>query len=441
MDDALSFSSEEVLPFDADLKFEVGNLVSLPGLDLSRAKVSLSKSKDGLKAEVTGRNAGDRDVSWKTQFERRELELVVEGELSGAFELEKHLFTDKGLSPLAGVVELSSTFSGAGRSPSGLISALTGEGEYELKTPSLSPLDPVGFSAGLSDLRDANQLDRLISGKLFAGSMPFTGAKGQLKIENGVVQFSKLPLSAEGATGHVATFAELSSGKVDISATLKLDAVKGLPTFEVALAGLPSALETTRDLTAVKSYIGVNVLQKGLDKLEELQREADRLFRDEMNFAREQVKQQLQREAIRKAKEEEERRKAEEERLRQEIAARELAEAEAKRLAEELEKRKIEEQARELQRELERQLAEEEAKRLAEEAKSRTRLEKHIRRVEDNQRTVPDPEPTTRLTAEPEPVPETAPETALTPDQPTDITPRVIRPQPSTGSDVPKSDR
>jgi hypothetical protein len=460
-DGALSFSSDDVLPFDVDLKLETNHLATFPGLDLKKARLSLAKAGEAVEVSVEGKNASDRDVSWNARFERRELELAVEGGLKAEFELEKHLLTDKGAAPLGGVIAVEADFTGAGRSPSGLLSALAGNGKYHLKTPSLAPLDPVGFSSGLAELDDANGLDRLIETRLFAGRMPFTGASGELTIENGVVRFSKIPLSAEGATGHVTVFGELGTGNIDISTMVQLDAVKGLPAFEVALAGAPAALETTRDLTAVKSYIGVNVLQKGLDKLEELQREADRLFRDEMNFAREQVKEQLQREADRKAREEEERRKADEERLRREIETRELAEAEARRLAEELEKRKIEEQAREMQRELERQLAEEEAKRLAEQAKSRTRLEKHIRRVEDNpnvrtvpkQEPVPEPapvpepepqsQPTTQLNVEPPPVPREAPEIDIEPSAPTIIAPQVFEPQPEPANvpQRPRTDR
>ena len=420
-----SFDRVESVAGDLDLELKIGKMSALPGVALTEADVRLSKAGKWLKLDVTGRNETNVPVEFSTQFERKELELDVSGTLKASVELAKQLQSVAGLTPLTGQVELSATFTGAGRSPSGLVSALFGKGEYELKTPTLSPLDPVSFGGGLLDLKEANDLDRLISSVLFKGKMPFAGAKGTFGIENGLIRFSKLPLVAEGATGHLSTFMELASGKIDVGAVLKLDALEGLPTFEVAYAGHPRALEETRDLTSLKSFIGVNVLQRGLDKLEELQREADRLFREETQYARGRVKEQLRREGVRRAAEEEERRRADEERLKREVAARKKAEEENQRLLLELERQKADAAARRLEEDVARKLAEEEARRLAEEAESRTRLEKHIRRVESS--APPKPRPSTVLTVEPPTSTKLAP-AVKTPSEPVKIVPKVKTP-------------
>ncbi|MDH3741760.1 MAG: hypothetical protein OER56_09195, partial [Hyphomicrobiales bacterium] len=425
---SVTFDRLESLPADLDIGFSVRRVSALPGVALDDADILLDKNQNLLKLKVAGRNSTRAPLELAVQFERKELELDVSGQINGSFALGEHLKLVSGSTPLTGEIELLAQFAGAGRSPSGLLSALIGKGTYEVKTPVLSPLDPVKFSSGLIALKEASELDRLITSDLFTGRMPFAGAKGTLGIENGVIRFSRLPLVAEGAQGHLKTYVELASGKIDIGATLKLDTLEGLPTFEVAYAGHPGALEETRDLTSLKSFVGVNVLQKGLDKLEELQREADRMFKEETKYARERVKEQLRRETVRRAQIAEERKKAEEQRLRKEIVARQKAEAEAKELAEELKRREAAEAARRLEEDLARKLAEEESRRLTEEAESRTRLEKHIRRVEGVFKKK-STNPSTQLTVEPPATTGSTPQAIKPQSKPIDITPQVVAPK------------
>ncbi|NNE21692.1 MAG: AsmA family protein [Rhizobiales bacterium] len=436
---SVSFDRLESLPADLDLGLSIDRVSALPGVTLNDADIMLDKNQNLLKLKVTGRNSTRAPLELSAQFERKELELDVSGQVSGSFALAEYLRGVDGARPLTGEIELLAQFAGAGRSPSGLLSALAGKGTYELKTPVLSPLDPVKFSSGLIALNEASELDRLITSDLFTGQMPFAGAKGTLGIENGVIRFSKLPLVAEGAQGHLKTYVELASGKIDIGATLKLDTLEGLPTFEVAYTGHPRALEESRDLTSLKSFVGVNVLQKGLDKLEELQREADRMFKEETKYARERVKEQLRREKVRRAHIADERKKAEEERLRKEIVARKKAEAAAQELAEELKRREAEEAARRREEDLARKLAEEESRRLTEEAESRTRLEKHIRRVEGVFKQEK-PSPSTQLTVEPPANTGSTPQAIKPESRPVDITPQAVAPKNNAGPE-PRIDR
>ncbi|MGI9462886.1 MAG: AsmA-like C-terminal region-containing protein, partial [Aestuariivirgaceae bacterium] len=269
---AASFDTNGGLPGDIDFKLKVGELSIMPGVELKDASVGLKQADDTIALAVDGIGDASAPFDAEVQFRRREVELEANGKISGGFELYNLLRSVDGHVPIAGQIDLSATLSGSGRSPSGLIAGLTGEGTYELKAPELSHVSPLKFASGLQDLNDANDLDRLVATVLFDGQMPFAGSEGKLVIDNGVVELAKIPVTAEGATGHLRTLFEFSSGQIDISARLQLDALEGLPAFEVAYSGHPRALERTRDLAALKSFIGVNVLQKGLDKLEELQR-------------------------------------------------------------------------------------------------------------------------------------------------------------------------
>ena len=65
--------------------------------------------------------------------------------------------------------------------------------------------------------------------------------------------------------------------------------VPGAPSFEIAWGGPIAALEASYDVSSLKSNISVGALSKGIDKLEELQREQDRILAEEQAFARDQA--------------------------------------------------------------------------------------------------------------------------------------------------------
>jgi hypothetical protein len=159
---------------------------------------------------------------------------------------------------------------------------------------------------------------------------------------------------------------DTTAGEGDVSAVLALPELPGAPSFEIAWGGPIAALQASYDVSSLKSNISVGALSKGIDKLEELQREQERILAEEQAYARDQaikVTERMLRRQAREAAAEEARRQAEERaRLEDERQARLIADAEARQKVDD-ERRRIEERQRqeEAQRQ-EKQLEEEKKK-------------------------------------------------------------------------------
>ncbi len=366
------------------LKAEIaaGRLSVLPQMNVQKAAVTLEDDGEQVSVSFSGQLGGDRAAEGEAVFKRRSHDVQVTGTFSAGLDLKKVLQTSGGGQAVSGQADLSVSFTGAGRSPAGVLSAMAGSGKYSVAGGVLHGAGVAEFVRGLGELEDAGGFDGLVKSQLAAGTLPFGDGGGDVKLDAGIMRFGDFAVASGRTSGKLRAVVDLPSGEIDVSALLQSDAIKDLPPFEIAYAGPHRALSASRDVASMKSFVGVNVLLEGMSKLEALQREEERLFRQEARFEREQVLQQLEDAArARRRAAEEARRKAAAERLAREVAAREAAEAEARRLAEELEKqRRIDEQKRKAD-ELARALAEEEQRRALEEAVSRTRLEKHIRRA------------------------------------------------------------
>jgi hypothetical protein len=79
----------------------------------------------------------------------------------------------------------------------------------------------------------------------------------------------------------VKPIAELADGKFDLGVVLSLKALPELPPMEISYSGTPSKLEAGEDRTALTSYLGFKVLEQGVDALEKVQKEQERMAIEE----------------------------------------------------------------------------------------------------------------------------------------------------------------
>lgn len=288
-----------------------------------------------------------------------------------------------------GALGLTLAFEGHGRSPAGLVAGLSGEGRYRLREGMLAGISPASFSAAIKDAATPGELDALIRRLLQDGTMRFAGGAGDVQVENGLMRFDPVPVTGDGASGEVESFFDLGEARADMSWRLGLDDYPGVPPLELVLSGRPRALERSYDTTSLRSYLVVRVLQEGMDRLEELQREQERILNGvpqtdasgtgTPSAVDEAARQRAEDEARRQAEEAARQRAEDEARRQAEEAARQRAEEEARRQAEEAARQRAEEEARRQAEEADRQRAEEEARRQAEEA-ARQRAEEEARR-------------------------------------------------------------
>ncbi|HHI82112.1 MAG TPA: hypothetical protein ENJ99_03075, partial [Rhizobiales bacterium] len=276
--------------------------MDLPGkLAVTGAKVSLNSTDKALIFSATGKTAAKSEpFSAAFTLTGNHQMSTIKGRFNGAFPAASLIRDASGASVLDALVRMNGKFTGKGRTPGGLISALSGKGRYEIRKPVLYNVSPAPFAAALESAENPAAVDRLVKNVLRRGQLAFPGGKGDLTMEAGVLTFSPLAIKTPGATGKLRAVFELASGQLDLSAAIKLAKLPQMPPFELSWAGPPHALEPGIDIAALKSKVSVEALNRTMDKLEELQREQQRLLDEEKKLQLEQEEKRLKQRQQRK---------------------------------------------------------------------------------------------------------------------------------------------
>lgn len=313
---ATRFSPEALAGAKVDIKIKVGKLGLWPGFEVQKGKLLLLAENGVVKLTTGGERLGGKlvslelDASVGTQITR------MSGKISGTVLavdlLQTNADTGSGTGVIAGSIAIESEFGGSGRTPGGLLAALSGKGIYEISNGVIKNISPTRFAEKLPQAETAKDVEAMIVSLLRTGDMKFGGGKGAIELENGVARFVSLTIAGPGAHGSLRAIYEIANGLADVSIRLKLDQPADVPGFEIAYAGPPDALAPSSNFTALKSHLTVAALNRTLDKLEALEEEQRRLVeeekkaRDEAQAKRkaQQEKQRLMREKQRRLLEE-----------------------------------------------------------------------------------------------------------------------------------------
>ena len=362
---------------DLDLALESDTLTAIPGLALKAASFSTKGTRDGLDLKLEGEALPGHRSSLAAAIARDGKGYRVNGSVDLDAELATLLLAQDRRPALHGEAKLAGKFTATGLSIGGLFAAMNGDGTLSLPAGVLRGVDPVAFAGGLETARTPAEIDQLVDGVLRAGDLRFAAGSTSIAMNGGVVSSEPLKITGEEVEGSLKLMFDTVAGEGDVSAVLALPELPGAPSFEIAWGGPIAALEASYDVSSLKSNISVGALSKGIDKLEELQREQDRILAEEQAFARDQAIKFTERSLRRQARDAaaaearrqarliaeaaarrqvEEQRRAADDEQRQEEAARQAkirAEAEAVRKLEE-EKRKLEERLRKAEERLQR---------------------------------------------------------------------------------------
>ncbi|MGE0212078.1 MAG: AsmA family protein [Parvibaculaceae bacterium] len=299
---------------DVDATLGVGRLELVEGLELGDATLRLRLGDGVLSLEADGKGATETPARLQLVAKLAEDGAAVSGSFEDRLDLSRLLHTDQGDPVIEAEAALKLAFTGNGRTPAGLIAAMSAQGEYELPEGTLKRVDPQAFGRDLPQARTPADVDRLLTQSLRSGDVAFIGGKGSLTLANGALTGSQLAVAGKGMTGDMRLVAEVGSGEIDIGLTVALLEPPGLPPFELAYAGPPSALQPSSNTQELKSQLAVKVLQEGIDRLEELQRQEQQLLKEEEQFRLEQQqREENETEAGRKLRQLEARRTLEQE--------------------------------------------------------------------------------------------------------------------------------
>jgi uncharacterized protein involved in outer membrane biogenesis len=298
----------------------------IPGLALSASTLSATrKSADALQFSLSGETAPAEPFSLLVQATSKASILRAQGAIQSTLTLADLLQTSDGEEALSGKANLKLNFAGEGRSPGGLVSQLSGKGKLLAPSLSLALFDVANLVDRVGNLESVENLEQLVTSSIRAGPVGIAMKESDISLENGTLRSAAMPVTSSAANGTLRLTTDLTSERARIDASMKPHGE--VPTVSMRLSGHPLSLARTYNTTALKSFVSNNVLQKGLEKLEELQREEQRLIEEERKFREEQAAIEAERKRriieARQARETARRRKAEElERLKSAADAR-----------------------------------------------------------------------------------------------------------------------
>ncbi|MEO1161381.1 MAG: hypothetical protein AAFW74_13175, partial [Pseudomonadota bacterium] len=290
----------------------------LPGLALSGARTDIKRAnKEAVNMSITGNAGSERRLSMFLAAQSAGPLLKLSGKLDATLALTDLLQTVDGQGAINGDIGLQLDFNGEGRSPGGLVSQLTGTGRAVPTSLRLPSFNLPGVTRRLAAIEDVNTIDEAINSTLSQGAVIVNAKPADVTLQNGNLRTGTIPLSAELASGTMRLSADFSGQRARADVSLKPKSNDDqVPGIAMRLRGHPQSLNRTYDTSALKSWVVVSVLQKGMDRLEELQREELRLIEEERKYREEQEAREAERKrklleateaAARRAREEEER--------------------------------------------------------------------------------------------------------------------------------------
>ena len=206
--------------------------------------------------------------------------------------LESLIWQRSGRAVATGTLDLSSDFEATGRSPAGLISALTGGGTVAIHNGEARYVNPraanlVIRASDRGQQFDENQLRDLFASYIDGGSLSFTEAEAAFSIAAGTVRFENMSVDSGGAGASGSAAIDLNTMQIDSDWTLTLDPgdvdAEGPPP-QVGIVFRGPLAEPSRifDVLQFSSYLNIRQeehIQQILAMEEETRLEKDRLNR------------------------------------------------------------------------------------------------------------------------------------------------------------------
>jgi uncharacterized protein involved in outer membrane biogenesis len=295
---ALSSHFAPAVPrLEADLKIAADRLDLLPHVAFQASELKLRVTRYDVALEGRGSGPGGEPASGRIDVQIDSRGIAVEGAIAGPVALGALLQAGDGSQVIDADGRIELEFSGSGRSPAGVLAGLQAQGGYELAGGVLKNVDPESFARDLAAAKQPSEIDGLFTRSLRSGDMAFAGGSGALTLTDGVLQAKPLDIHGPGVDGEARFVLEAASGDVDLSFTLNLAGLRDIPSFELAYAGSPRALEPSTEAQSLRSYLSMRMLQDSVQQLEELQRQERELIEAEKQFQREQEERERRRRA------------------------------------------------------------------------------------------------------------------------------------------------
>ena len=286
--ESLEETFAKALPFGltGEVWLRPKSLEVYPGLVVGDAQIGLTASVEETRLAAYAKTAEGGKVAVEIASTLASDGRKIAGLVNVPVDISRQLKLGDGTAIAAGMAGLDFSFEGVGRSPGGALATLNGKGTYTLADARLLNISPENFSRAIVSAKDAVGLQSAFDGLHSGEGITLGAASGTVTIANGVAVFSPIGTSSPDAQVLVKSTAELVDGKIDIGVVLSLKALPELPPMEIAYSGLPLQLVASEDRSALTSYLGFKVLERGVDELEKVQAEQERAAIAEENLRR-----------------------------------------------------------------------------------------------------------------------------------------------------------
>lgn len=274
--------------------------------------------------------------------------------------LESLIWSRAGRAVATGTLDLTAEFEAAGRSPSALVSSLTGGGTVaiaggEARYVNSQAARLVIRASDLGQEFTENELRDAFAKQIDGGSLAFDRAESAFSLAAGVARIKGLAIVSQNTRATGSAEIDLAGMSIDSDWTVTFDpgddrVESAAPQVGIVFRGPLDDPERSIDVLQFGSYLNIRQEERLLELLSEA--EADRLEIERLNREKRKLREDADRrarkaseaEAIRIAAETERERRAAEAVARRDAedeAARDAAEADAARIAAELEQRRL----------------------------------------------------------------------------------------------------
>ncbi len=252
-----------------------------PGFAVGNAQIGITATADATEFVASAKTGEGDDIVVEIASRPAGEGRKITGQATLPIDVFQRLKQNDGRSVAAGLATVDVKFDGMGRSPGGVLAMLNGKGTFTLQDGKLLNITPENFSKLILTAKDAESLELAFAGLRSGDGITLGPVSGTVTIANGVATFTPFGLTGPDAQVLVKPVVELAEGKIDLGVVLSLKALPELPPMEISYSGKPTALVAGEDRTALTSYLGFKVLEQGVDALEKVQAEQERMAIEE----------------------------------------------------------------------------------------------------------------------------------------------------------------
>ena len=244
-------------------------------------QIGITAAPGEIHLAMFGKDDASRDAHIEINSKGADGSRQIDGRIGIPVDLGRQLRLAGGSTVATGQGTLEVQFQTDGRSAGGALSAMKGNGSYTIDGLTVPGVSPDAFTRVLQAAHDSAGLTAAFDALRGAPGLNIGKAIGYINIDGGVVTFQPITVQTPDADVEIKVIGELALGAIDAAIGLKLKARPGLPPMSIAYAGPPLALARNEDNSEIATSLGVALMQQGVDELERLQKEQQRLAAEE----------------------------------------------------------------------------------------------------------------------------------------------------------------